>query len=111
MTFDPFDVVVVPFPFTDRDAAVRRPALVVSTKPFNERHGQTVLAMITTARRSDWPSDINIEGWAKAGLTVSCRVRLKLFTLDTVLILRRLGSLAKNDRDAVRRALTRSLAV
>ncbi len=30
MTYDTFDVVVVPFPFTDRSAAKRRPALVVS---------------------------------------------------------------------------------
>ncbi len=111
MTFEPFDVVVVPFPFTDRDAAVRRPALVVSTKPFNERHGQIVLAMITTARRSDWPSDVIIEDWAKAGLTVACRVRLKLFTLDTALVVRRLGALTRADRDAVRRALARHLAV
>ena len=29
MIFKAFDVVVVPFPFTDRDAAKRRPAMVI----------------------------------------------------------------------------------
>jgi hypothetical protein len=29
-TYKQFDVVIVPFPFTDRQAAKRRPALVVS---------------------------------------------------------------------------------
>ena len=30
MTFDAFGVVVVPFPFTDRNTTKRRPALVLS---------------------------------------------------------------------------------
>ncbi|MBM3951490.1 MAG: type II toxin-antitoxin system PemK/MazF family toxin [Rhodospirillales bacterium] len=111
MTFDPFDVVAVPFPFTDKAAAKRRPALVVSAKAFNARHDQLVLAMITTAQRSDWPSDVVIADWARAGLSVPCRVRLKLFTLDATLVAKRIGALAKKDRDAVRQALTRALAV
>lgn len=111
MTFDPFDAVAVPFPFTDKAAAKRRPALVVSAKAFNTRHDQLVLAMITTAQRSDWPSDVVIEDWSKAGLTVPCRVRLKLFTLDAALVVRRIGALSKRDREAVRQALARYLAV
>jgi mRNA interferase MazF len=76
VTFEPFAVVVVPFPFTDRPAAKRRPALVVSASEFNDAHGQVILAMITTARRSDWPSDVPLRDWRKAGLTTQCRVRL-----------------------------------
>jgi mRNA interferase MazF len=108
--FDPFDVVVVPFPFTDRQAAKRRPALVVSGRDFNSRHGQLILAMITAARRSDWPSDTSLEEWRSAGLTVPCRVRLKLFTLDSELIIRRIGTLSDLDKRAVGAALKRFLA-
>ena len=111
MTFDPFDVVAVPFPFTDKAAAKRRPALVVSAKTFNARHDQIVLAMITTARRSEWSSDLSLKDWAEAGLSVPCLIRFKLFTLDADLILRRLGALSKRDREAARQALTRHLAV
>ncbi len=110
MGFEPFDVVVVPFPFTDKVGAKRRPALVVSTSAFNDRHDQVVLAMITTAKQSDWPSDVHIEDWDKAGLTSPCRVRFKLFTLEQSLILRRTGSLADKDRAAVRVALSNCLA-
>ena len=51
MTFEAFEVVVVPFPFTDRTTTKRRPALVLSdAKAFNRQVGQSVLAMITRAR-------------------------------------------------------------
>jgi mRNA interferase MazF len=109
--FEPFDVVVVPFPFTDRPASRRRPALIVSTASFNTVHDQLILAMITAARLSDWPSDVRLGGWRAAGLSVACRVRLKLFTLDKSLLAGRLGSLDDDDRTAVRLALADGLAV
>ena len=61
MTCEPLDVVVVPFPFTDRRATKRRPALIVSSASFNEAHEQTILAMITSTGGS-WPSDVAIQG-------------------------------------------------
>ena len=110
MTFEPFDVVVVPFPFTDRDAERRRPALVVSSPDFNETHAQSILAMITSAG-GEWASDIPIRDWGEAGLSVPCKVRLKLFTLDDALILRRAGALSERDAEAVRISLARCVAV
>lgn len=109
MTCEPLEIVVVPFPFTDRQAAKRRPALVVSSTAFNTAHDQTILAMITSAAGTDWPSDVAIEDWRTAGLSVACKVRLKLFTLDNTLILRRVGKLRGRDAAAVRVALNRFL--
>lgn len=109
MTFEPYDVVVVPFPFTDRLASRRRPALVVSSESFHAEHEQSILAMIT-ATRAGWPSDVSIRRWREAGLHVPCSVRFKLFTLDNSLILRRVGKLAERDRVAAGEALTRVLA-
>ena len=109
MTFESLDVVVVPFPFTDRRAAKRRPALIVSSANFNRAHEQSILAMITSAG-SDWPSDVAIQGWRDAGLNVPCKVRFKLFTLDDTLIVRKLGTLSKRDGEAVKQALGRVLA-
>ena len=110
MTFEPFDVVVVPFPFSDRRATKRRPALLVSSAEFNRAHKQSILAMITSSR-GDWPSDVVIQSWRDAGLNVPCKIRLKLFTLDDDLIVRRIGTLSQKDRDGVRNALSRYLAV
>ena len=110
MIYEPFDVVVVPFPFTDREAARRRPALVVSSPEFNTAHGQSILAMVTSAG-GEWPSDVTLQDWREAGLSVPCRIRLKLFTLDDALILRKAGALSKRDAAAVTRSLVRSLVV
>lgn len=110
MTCEPFDVVVVPFPFTDRETERRRPALVVSSPAFNATHDQSILAMITSAG-GDWPSDVAIRDWREAGLSVPCKVRLKLFTLDNALILRRAGALSEPDAEAVRDSLVRFLAL
>ena len=110
MICEPFDVVVVPFPFTDREAERRRPALVVSSSAFNAAHDQSILAMITSAGE-DWLSDVAIRDWREAGLGVPCKVRLKLFTLDDALVLRKAGALSDRDAEAVRSALARFLAV
>ena len=110
MTCEPFDVVVVPFPFTDRQAERRRPALVVSSPDFNSTHDQSILAMITSAG-GEWPSDVAIRDWREAGLSVPCKIRLKLFTLDDALILRKAGALSKRDAQAVKRSLVRFLTV
>lgn len=92
------DVVVVPFPFTDRQASRRRPALVLSSASFNRATRHSVLAMITSAVQSRWPGDVPITNLEAAGLSSACLVRLKLFTLDQRLVLKRAGTLAANDR-------------
>jgi mRNA interferase MazF len=97
-TYDRFDVVVVPFPFTDSEQTKRRPALVLSSsKYFNNKSHATVLAMITSALHNPRPLDIEIKNLKSAGLPSQSIVRMKLFTLDHQLILNKLGKLAKED--------------
>ncbi len=96
VTSERWDVVLVPFPFSERPGSKRRPALTLSSKAFN-RSGNTVLAMITTAGHVPWPGDTHLADHAMAGLPRPCLVRLKLFTLDNRLVLRRLGGLSKSD--------------
>ncbi len=95
------DIVVVPFPFVDHAAEKRRPSLVLSHSDFNDSHGHSICAMITTAARTKWPSDIAIENLKPAGLQYPCVVRWKLFTLPNGIILRRAGRLASRDRENI----------
>jgi mRNA interferase MazF len=105
---DLWDVVVVPFPFTERADAKRRPALAVSTTAFNES-GHTVLTMITSTTHRQWPGDTAIEELGSAGLTMPCLVRLKMFTLDNRLIIKRIGRLSPTDRQRVAEQIQRYL--
>ena len=111
MAYERFEVVVVPFPFTDSAANKRRPALVISNaEAFNLPVGHSVLAMITSAGNAAWPLDVAISDGNAAGLTAASLVRMKLFTLDNRFILRHLGRLAASDRKAVEASLNRLLA-
>lgn len=100
MTCEPWQTVVVPFPFTDRATTKRRPAVVLSTRAFN-RQGHSVLAMITSASHRPWPGDTSLTDLKSAGLTTPSLVRLKIFTLDSRFIARRIGVLSARDQAAV----------
>ena len=111
MTFKAFDVVVVPFPFTDREATKRRPALVISNVLFNQQHNQLVLAMITTTTDKVWFSDVSLMHWQEVGLKVACHFRLKLFTLDQNLVLKTVGRLSSQDIKSVQTVLAKYVDV
>jgi mRNA interferase MazF len=104
MICNQWDVVAVPFPFTDKPEAKRRPALVLSNTVFN-RSGHTVLTMITTKGHHPWPGDSDIKEYSVAGLNLQCQVRLKIFTLDNRLLLKKIGRLAENDSKKVKKHL------
>jgi mRNA interferase MazF len=63
--------------------------------------------MITSAAHERWPGDTLVTGGEEAGLRTECVVRLKLFTLDNRLLIRKIGRLAKADRKAVEENLRR----
>lgn len=65
--FDAFDVVAVSFPYADRLAEKRRPALVVSNRRLAIR-GWIWVAMITSAENEPWSSDVAVTDLRHAGL-------------------------------------------
>lgn len=109
MIYERFDIVVVPFPFTDRSVSLRRPAVILSDPHFGAETGQSLLAMITRAERSAWPGDLPISDVPAAGLNGPCVVRMKLFTLVHALISKRLGTLGRQDALSLRQMLRRHL--
>ena len=101
MICDHWQVVAVPFPFMERPAVKRRPALIISTKEFNTVNDHSVMAMITTAMLESWPSDYLLAKSREAGLKVDCYVRWKVFTLPNALITKKIGELADEDRETL----------
>ena len=106
MDYDRFAVVTVPFPFTDKAQTKRRPALVVSRHGvWGRQTGHAVLAMITSARNSQWPLDVPVSDLDAAGLPAPSVVRMKLFTLDYRYLIAQRGHLSEKDCTAVAHAI------
>jgi mRNA interferase MazF len=111
MIFAPFDIVVVPFPYADRLAEKRRPALVVSAPGLQKRFGLVWLAMITSADNPAWDCDVAVSDLKLAGLPAPSVVRpAKIATVDAARILRRTGKLTAKDAKRVKDFLRGSMA-
>ena len=95
------DIVVVPFPYTDRLAEKRRPALVVSNAKL-VRFGVVWVAMITSAENEPWSCDVGIADLDRAGLPAASVVRsAKIACIEPTRILRRAGKLDRRTSQAV----------
>lgn len=104
--FKQFDVIIVPFPYSDSPKSKRRPALVVSgADSFDGKVGHSVCAMITSAKNQSWPLDVEIKDLKASGLPAPSVVRMKLFTIDHQIIKGKIGELGLKDRDLVRKSL------
>lgn len=102
---DPFDIVVVPFPYADHLAEKRRPALVISNRKL-AAHGLIWVAMITSADNDPWGSDVAIVDLSRAGLPAPSVVRpAKIACIEPGRIDRRIGRLDKTTAKVVERRL------
>jgi mRNA interferase MazF len=109
--FDVWDIVKVPFPYTDRPVRQRRPALVVAAGEIEVAHGLLWLVMITSAENRGWSDDVRISDLDGAGLPAPSIVRpAKMATVDAR-DAQRLGTLSIVDREAVAAGLRRILSV
>ena len=108
--FTAFDVVVVPFPYADRLAEKRRPAIVVSAPTLLRAHGLVWLAMVTSADNRRWDSDVSVTDLEVAGLPAPSLVRpAKIATVDGERVLRRIGRLTPKDARSVAAQLKKFL--
>jgi mRNA interferase MazF len=97
----PYDVVIVPFPYVDRFAEKRRPALVISTTAL-ARFGVLWVAMITSAANESWTCDVPIADLERAGLPAQSVVRpAKIACIEPGRIVRRSGSLDQRNASLV----------
>jgi mRNA interferase MazF len=111
MRLQPFDIVVVPFPYADRLAEKRRPAVVVSAPIVSERYKLVWLAMVTSVINPRWDCDVDISELAPTALPAPSRIRpVKLATADVRRVVRRIGRLGARDTKSLKNALTCLLA-
>jgi mRNA interferase MazF len=105
-----WDIVRVPFPYTDRPVRQRRPALIVAIPGMQAQLGFLWVLMITSADNRGWPGDVLVSDHPDAGLPVQSLVRTeKIATVDGR-DAERIGRLPEANRQPVTRQLRRHLA-
>src|SRR6266478_9343008 len=108
--FEVWDIVKVPFPYTDRPVRQRRPALVIAAGELEAAHGLLWLVMVTSAANRGWPGDVLVSDLAVAGLPIPSIIRpAKIATIEAR-DAEPLGKLPPSDRRAVRRYLRQLLS-
>jgi mRNA interferase MazF len=109
--YKPYDVIAVPFPFTDKHQTKRRPAVVLSSIKHQKETGHCSLLMITSASNKGWVSDLEIQNLEEAGLSHDSVMRQKIFTIDSRLIARKIGRLHLVDSQRLKETLIQHLSI
>jgi mRNA interferase MazF len=100
------DVVLVPFPFTDQTTTKKRPAVVVSSDAYHRDRPDVILMAVTSqVRPAAGAGEVAVQRWKEAGLLKPSVLKPLLATVEKGLVIRKLGRLEDQDRDALRRAL------
>jgi len=108
-SFEPGDVIKVPFPYTDRPTRQSRPALVVSAPALEDGHGLLWVVMITSAENRGWPGDVAVRNLDMAGLPAASVVRTaKIATIESA-DAQRLGRISASQMGLVRQHLVATL--
>lgn len=104
----PFDIILVPFPFSDLTAVKKRPCLILCVLHPKGPDAHYVVSMMTSSTAPiSFPHDVALEDWKKAGLPKKTTVRpAKLVTVDASLIRKRIGRISANDRRQVQTSFT-----
>lgn len=93
------DIVLVPFPFTDQSTTKRRPAAIVSSATYHRRRPDLIILAITSqVRRQAAFAEAEVSGWKEAGLLRPSVFKPVLTTIESGLVIRKLGRLQAQDR-------------
>jgi len=105
-----WDLVKVPFPYTNRPVQQRRPALVVAVPDAPGVPELLWVLMVTSAANRGWPGDVVVSDLHAAGLPAASVVRsVKIATIEGQ-DAERIGKLPLEDRAQVIDALRSNLA-
>ena len=108
--FDVWDVVKVPFPYTNRPVRQRRPALVVAVPVTLGAPDLLWVLMVTSAANRGWPGDVAVSDLARAGLPAASVVRSAKIATIEARDAEPIGKLPAVDRPQVAEAVRVGLA-
>ncbi|MBV9734263.1 MAG: type II toxin-antitoxin system PemK/MazF family toxin [Acidisphaera sp.] len=105
-----WDLVKVPFPYTNRPVHQRRPALVVAVPDASGTPDLLWVLMVTSADDRGWPGDVAVSDLNAAGLPAASIVRSAKIATIEARDTERIGSLPPQDRPQSIKGLRGNLA-
>ena len=106
MTYKKWDIVLVPFPFTNLKSTKKRPALIISPDEYNS--GADLVIMFITSNISSFgiTGDYIIQNWKESGFPKPSMTRMKFATIEKSIVIKKIGRLHKNDFTSLIQKLT-----
>jgi len=94
MTYKQWDIILIPFPFTNLRGLKKLPALIISPDNFNNNESDLIFAFLTS-NISTTPciGDYHLKYWKSAGLPKPTKFKLKIATIVKTVVVKRLGQL------------------
>lgn len=105
------EIVLVPFPFTNLKAVKKRPVLILSNNPYNDKTEDLITCGITS-NLSDSEHSVLIDGadLERGMLQVQSRIKAdKLFTLEKSIVIKKLGKINNSTSEKVKNELLKAL--
>lgn len=100
--YSPGDVLLLPFPFSDLSGRKQRPALVMAMDPDY----QDLLCMMITSVVGSSAWEVPIVHWKEASLLRPSVARIpRLFTVNSIIVRRKLGTLEPGDFETIKNQL------
>jgi mRNA interferase MazF len=109
--YNPGDVVLVNFVFSDESGLKQRPALILSTDRYHRSRQEAIVAAITSNVTRLLAGDVRVRAWREAGLLYPSVVTGIIRTVKQDMISRKLGTLSENDLQTVKRKLREILVL
>ena len=101
-----YDIVVVPFPFTDIERHKARPAVIISNEYYNRHSRNAIIILAITSKFVNKLSfEKEIVNWQKSGLLKPSLFKAAVATIDKRQVITKLGKLEYADILSLRKML------
>ena len=105
-SFEFGDIILVPFPFTDQSITKKRPAVVISTKTYNQKRPDLIILAVTSQiKPASIIGEVIIQEWQAAGLLKPSAIKPVITTIEKTLVIKTMGRLEKEDQKALQESL------
>lgn len=103
MPYDFGDVVLVEYIHTSQRQSSKRPAIVINTSAYSASYPDVIVMPVTS--QSHHRGAVKIYDWQAAGLLQESYVKLVVSSFESGSVKRKLGTLDRRTRSALRKAI------